>query len=121
MVDVRYDYQTKLVGLEKKAAFRPFLGDVIDNQEGCFCLTSGKGMLASKAPCIYHSLKSEIEIKSVRVGTEDAVFGILLLGFIAQLKIYLTCYFIKSVKRMSMKFIIVAFKKLTVTVVSIGS
>ena len=69
----------------------------------------------------FHSLKSEVEIKPVRVWTEDAVHGVLLIGFIAQLMISLTRFFVKPVKRMSTKFIIDALKKLTVTVVSAGN
>ena len=128
LVDVRYDYQTKLVGMDEEAALRLLLEDVIDGREGCFCLTSSKDMDAGEALRIYrskdaienlfHSLKSEIEIKPVRVWTEDAVSGVLLIGFIAQLMISLTRYFVKPVKRMSTKFIIDALKKLTVTVVS---
>jgi len=130
LVDVRYDYQTKLVGMDEEAALRLLLADVIDGREGCFCLTSSKDMDSADALRIYrskdaieklfHSLKSEVEIKPVRVWTEDAVFGVLLIGFIAQLMISLTRYFVKPVKRMSTKFIIDALKKLTVTVVSMG-
>ncbi len=40
LVDVRYDYQTKLVGMDEEAALRLLLGDVIDGRAGCFCLTS---------------------------------------------------------------------------------
>jgi len=122
LVDVRYDYQTKLVGIDEEAALRLLLEDVIDGREGCFCLTSSKDMAASEALRIYrskdaieklfHSLKSEVEIKPVRVWTEDAVFGVLLIGFIAQLMISLTRYFVKPVKRMSTKFIIDSLKKL---------
>ncbi len=46
------------------------------------------------------------------------MYGVLLIGFIAQLMISLTRFFVKPVKRMSTKFIIDALNKLTVTVVS---
>lgn len=131
LVDVRYDYQTKLVGIDEEAALRLLLEDVIDGREGCFCLTSSKDMDAAEALRIYrskdaieklfHSLKSEVEIKPVRVWTEDAVFGVLLIGFIAQLMISLTRYFVKPVKRMSTKFIIASLQNLTETVVSMGN
>jgi len=128
LVDVRYDYQTKLVGMDEEEALRLLLEDVIDGREGCFCLTSSKDMDAAEALRIYrskdaieklfHSLKSEIEIKPVRVWTEDAVYGVLLIGFIAQLMISLTRYFVKPVKRMSTKFIIASLQNLTLTIVS---
>jgi len=131
LVDVRYDYQTKLVGMDEEAALRLLLEDVMDGREGCFCLTSSKDMDAAEALRIYrskdaieklfHSLKSEIEIKPVRVWTEDAVHGVLLIGFIAQLMISLTRYFVKPVKRMSTKFIIASLQNLTQTVVSMGN
>lgn len=131
LVDVRYDYQTKLVGMDEEEALRLLLEDVIDGREGCFCLTSSKDMAAAEALRLYrskdaieklfHSLKSEVEIKPVRVWTEDAVFGVLLIGFIAQLMISLTRYFVKPVKRMSTKFIIASLQNLTETVVSAGN
>ena len=70
---------------------------------------------------LFHSLKSEIEIKPVRIWSEDAVHGVLLLGFIAQVMISLTRHFVRPAKRMSTKFIIAALQKLTVTVVSAGN
>jgi transposase len=128
LVDVRYDYQTKLVGMTEEEAKRLLLDDVIDGREGCFCLTSSRDMPASEALRIYrskdaieklfHSLKSEIEIKPVRVWTDDAVYGVLLIGFIAQLMISLTRHFVKPAKRMSTKFIIASLNYLTLTVVS---
>lgn len=131
LVDVRYDYQTKLVGMDEEEAFRFLLADVIDGSEGCFCLTSSRNMPAVEAQrlCrgkdaiekLFHSLKSEVEIEPVRVWTEDAVFGVLLIGFIAQLMISLTRYFINPVKRMSTKFIIASLQKLTLTLVSMGN
>ena len=131
LVDVRYDYQTRLTEMDEEEALRLLLADVIDGREGCFCLTSSRNMPAAEALRLYrgkdaieklfHSLKSEVEIKPVRVWTEDAVFGVLLIGFIAQLMISLTRFLVKPVKRMSTKFIIDALKKLTVTVVSMGN
>jgi transposase len=131
LVDVRYDYQTKLVGMDEEAALRLLLEGVIDGREGCFCLTSSRDTTPEEALRIYrskdaieklfHSLKSEVEIKPVRVWTEDAVFGVLLIGFIAQLMISLTRFFVKPLKRMSTKFIIASLQNLTETVVSMGN
>ncbi len=131
LVDVKYDYQTRLTDLPEAEALRLLLGEVVDGREGCFCLTSNRDMPASEALRIYrakdaieklfHSLKSEIEIKPVRVWSEDAVHGVLLIGFIAQVMISLTRHFIKPVKRMSTKFIIASLQKLTLTLVSAGN
>jgi len=130
LVDVKYDYQTRLTDLPEEEAFRLLLKEVVTGREGCFCITSNRDMPAAEALKIYrgkdgieklfHSLKSEIEIKPVRVWTDDAVHGVLLIGFIAQVMISLTRHFIKPVKRMSTKFIIAALQKLTLTLVSLG-
>ncbi len=120
-----------MTDLPEAERLRLLLGEVIDGREGCFCLTSNRDMPASEALRIYrakdaieklfHSLKSEIEIKPVRVWSEDAVHGVLLIGFIAQVMISLTRHFVKPVKRMSTKFIIAALQKLTLTLVSAGN
>ena len=130
LVDVKYDYQTRLTDLPEAEALRLLLQEVVTGREGCFCITSNRDMPAAEALRIYrgkdgieklfHSLKSEIEIKPVRVWTDDAVHGVLLIGFIAQVMISLTRHFIKPVKRMSTKFIIAALQKLTLTLVSLG-
>ena len=36
LVDVRYDYQTRLASMDEEAALRPLLDEVIDGREGCF-------------------------------------------------------------------------------------
>jgi transposase len=128
LVDVRYDYQTRLTELDDEEAFRLLLEDAFTGREGCFCITSNRDMPASEALRIYrakdaieklfHSLKSEIEVKPVRAWSDDAVHGVLLIGFIAQVMISLTRHFVKPVKRMSTKFMIASLKKLTVTHVS---
>jgi len=71
--------------------------DVVGRREGCFRLTSSRDMDASEALKIYrskdaveklfHSLKSEIEFRPPRVWSDDAVYGVLQLGLIAQLTI----------------------------------
>ena len=131
LVDVKYDYQTRLTDLPEAEALRLLLKEVVTGREGCFCLTSNREMPASEALRIYrskdtieklfHSLKSDIEIKPVRVWSEDAVHGVLLIGFIAQVMISLTRHFVKPAKRMSTKFIIAALQKLTLTLVSAGN
>lgn len=66
---------------------------------------------------LFHSLKSEIEVKPIRAWSDDAVYGVLLLGFIAQLMISLTRYFVTPVKTVSTKFIASSLQNLTVTLV----
>lgn len=64
-----------------------------------------------------HSLKSEIEVRPLRVWSENAVHGVLLIGFIAQMMISLTRYFVTPVSSVSTKFISNSLQNLTVTVV----
>lgn len=130
LVDVRYDYQTKLVDMDEEVALRLLFDEVVDGREGCFCLTSSRDMPAAEALRIYrskdaieklfHSLKSEIEVRPLRVWSEDAVYGVLLLGFIAQLFISLTRYFVSPVSGVSTKFISNSLQNLTETVVVSG-
>ena len=66
---------------------------------------------------LFHSLKGEIEVRPIRVWSEDAVFGVLLLGFIAQLMICLTRWTVLPARSVATKFIASSLQKLTVTVV----
>ena len=52
LVDVRYDYQTKLASMDEQEALRLLLDEVIDGREGCFCLVSSRDMPA--AGCAAH-------------------------------------------------------------------
>ena len=67
---------------------------------------------------LFNLLKSEIEVKPLRIWSEDAMYGVLLIGFIAQLFISLTQYFVTPVGSVSTKFIASSLQKSTVTVVS---
>jgi transposase len=61
-------------------------------------------------------MKNEIEIKPIRVWTDDSIYGALIIGFLAQLFISLIRYEIKGLKTTSTKFIINSLMNLTVTV-----
>jgi len=127
LVDVRYEYQTKLAAMDEEAALRLLFNEVVEGREGCFCLTSSSDMSAAEALRIYrskdaveklfHSLKSEIEVRPLRVWSEDAVYGILLVGFIAQMMVSLTRYFVSPVSSVSTKFITSSLQNLTLTIV----
>ena len=67
---------------------------------------------------LFHSLKIEIKVKPVWMWTEDPIYGVILVGFIAVLMIGLTRHFVEPVKRISTKFIIASSQNLTETVVS---
>jgi len=64
---------------------------------------------------IFHSLKNEIEIKPLRVWSENSINGALIIGFIAQLFISLMRYDFDELKHTSTKFIKKSLMNLTVT------
>jgi transposase len=66
---------------------------------------------------LFHSLKSEVEVRPIRIWSQDAVFGVLLPGFITQLMICLTRWTVKPASTVATKFIVAALRKLTLTVV----
>ncbi len=65
---------------------------------------------------IFNSLKNEIEIKPLRVWTDNSIYGALIIGFIAQLFISLIRFEIPELKHTSTKFIKMALLNLTVTI-----
>ena len=65
---------------------------------------------------IFNSLKNEIEIKPLRVWTDNSIYGALIIGFIAQLFVSLMRYEISELKHTSTKFIKKSLSNLTVTV-----
>jgi transposase len=128
LVDVSYEYQTKLTRMDEEAALRFLVEELRTGREGYFCLTSNRDMPPAEALAryrakdavekLFHSLKSEIEVRPIRVWSEDAVFGVLLLGFIAQLMICLTRLTVEPARTVATKFIASSLEKLTVTVVA---
>jgi len=60
--------------------------------------------------------KNGIEIKPLRVWTDNSIYGALIIGFIAQLFVSLMRYEISELKHTSTKFIKTSLSNLTVTV-----
>ena len=126
LIDINYEYQTKLEELDEKQA-RKLLGNKIFNgREGFFMLTSSEDLTLHEALMIYrkkdsvekimHSLKNEIEIKPLRVWSDKSIYGAILIGYIAQLIISLIRYDNKELKKTSTKFIKISLLNLTVTI-----
>ena len=65
---------------------------------------------------IFNSLKNEIQIKPLRVWSDNSIYGAILLGFIAQLFISLMRYEFEEIKHRSTKFIKKSLKNLTLTI-----
>ncbi len=63
-----------------------------------------------------HSLKNEINIKPLRVWSDNSIYGALLIGYLAHLIISLIRYDEPELKSYSTKFIKISLSNLTVTV-----
>ncbi len=104
--------------LPKKFRINNVLIDVAyfyHGREGFFCIKSSEDLTLQQAlqtyrkkdsiEKIFNSMKNEIEIKPVRVWSDDSIYGALIIGFLAQLFISLIRYEIKELKNTSTKFI----------------
>jgi transposase len=126
LIDCEYSYQTKLASLSDKEARAILKKASITGREGFFCLVSDMDLTLKETLTIYrlkdsvekifHSLKNEIEIKPLRVWSDNGIYGALILGFLAQLIISLIRFECKELKHTSTKFIKLSLMNLTVTV-----
>ena len=126
LIDVEYSVQTKLIELSEDEAVQLLEENIINGREGFFCLKSSKNLTLAEALLtyrkkdsiekIFNSLKNEIEIKPLRVWTDNSIYGALIIGFIAQLFVSLMRYEIPELKHTSTKFIKKSISYLTFTV-----
>ena len=126
LIDVEYSVQTKLIELTEDEAVKLLEENIINGREGFFCLKSSKNLTLAEALLtyrkkdsiekIFNSLKNEIEIKPLRVWTDNSIYGALMIGFISQLFVSLMRYEIPELKHTSTKFIKKSLSNLTVTV-----
>ena len=126
LIEIEYSFRTKLEELSDEEAIELLKASLINGREGFFCLKSSKDLTLEEALKIYrrkdsiekifHSLKNEIQIKPLRVWSDDSIYGAIILGFIAQLFISLMRYEFEDLKHRSTKFIKKSLKNLTLTV-----
>jgi transposase len=126
LVEATIEYQTKLKSLSENEAFELVKKATITGREGFFCLSSSKNLTLNEALKIYRekdsiekimqSLKNEINIKPVRVSSDNSIKGALLIGYLAQLIISLIKYDEPELKNYSTKFIKISLSNLTVTI-----
>jgi len=126
LIDVHYSYQTKLVEMSDQEALELLNEEIINGREGFFCLKSSRNLTPKEALEIYrkkdslekifNSLKNEIEIKPLRVWSDNSIYGAIIIGFIAQLLISLMRFEFEELKHTSTKFIKKSLLNLTVTV-----
>jgi transposase len=126
LIEIDYSFRTKLEELSDDEAIELLKSSIINGREGFFCLKSNKNLTLEKALEIYrekdsiekifNSLKNELQIKPLRVWSENSIYGAVLLGFIAQLFISLMRYEFEEIKHKSTKFIKKSLKNLTLTI-----
>jgi transposase len=126
LVDVVIEYQTKLQNLSNEEAFELVKKASITGREGFFCLMSSQNLTLNEALIIYrekdsvekimHSLKNEINIKPLRVWSDNSIYGALLIGYLAHLIVSLIRYDEPKLKSFSTKFIKISLSNLTVTI-----
>jgi len=110
--------------ISEEEAIKLLEEQVITGHEGFFCLKSSKNLTLKEALVtyrkkdsiekIFYSLKNEIEIKPLRVWSDASIYGVILVGFIAQLFISLMRYEFDELKHKSTKFIKKSLLNLTV-------
>ncbi|MBW2647976.1 MAG: IS1634 family transposase [Deltaproteobacteria bacterium] len=126
LVKATIEYQTKLKSLSKEQAFELVKKASITGREGFFCLSSSENLTLNEALITYrekdsvekimHSLKNEINIKPLRVWSDNSIYGALLIGYLAYLIISLIRYDEPELKNYSTKFIKISLSNLTVTI-----
>ena len=126
LIEIDYSFRTKLEELSDEEAIELLKASLINGREGFFCLKSNRDLTLEDALItyrkkdsiekIFHSLKNEINIKPLRVWSDDSIYGAIILGFIAQLFISLMRYEFEDLKHVSTKFIKKSLKNLTLTV-----
>ena len=118
LIDVEFSVQTKLVELSEDEALRLLEEKIITGREGYLTLPEVLLTYRKKDSIekIFYSLKNEIEIKPLRVWTDESIYGAILIGFIAQLFVSILRYEIAELKHTSTKFIKKSISNLTVTV-----
>ncbi|MDP4227942.1 MAG: transposase, partial [Bacteroidota bacterium] len=126
LIEIDYSFRTKLEELSDDEAIELLKNSIINGREGFFCLKSNKNLTLEKVLEIYrekdsiekifNSLKNELQIKPLRVWSDNSIYGAVLLGFIAQLFISLMRYEFEEIKHKSTKFIKKSLKNLTLTI-----
>ncbi|HOI18400.1 MAG TPA: transposase [Candidatus Woesearchaeota archaeon] len=131
LIDMKLSIQTKLPSLTEYEALEIVKKASINGREGFFCLTSSDDLTLEEALTVYrkkdsiekimHSLKNEVNIKPLRVWSDNSIYGALLIGYLAQLIISLIRYDYSELKNTSTKFIKISLSNLTVTFEKIKS
>ena len=124
LISLNVGVQGKLLSSDAES-FEYVRNALSNRREGSFKLECNENLTPSEVFSIYRrrdtveklvdSLKNHIDLKPMRVWSENSVKGTLLLCFLAQVIVSIIRYEMPELKRCSTKFIIDPLKKLTVT------
>jgi transposase len=127
LIKATISLQTKLSEISEDEATAILREKSITGREGFFCLVSDRDMDPREVRSMYRSkdiveklfssMKSDIGIRPIRTWTENGVYGVLLIGFLAQAMVSVTRFLVKPVSSLATKFITDPMQKLTVTVI----
>ena len=128
LIKATISLQTKLTEISEEEALSMLIEKGTTGREGFFCLVSDLDMDPREARSKYRSkdvveklfssMKSDIGIRPIRTWTDDAVDGVLLIGFLAQAMTSVTRFLCKPAASIATKFITDAMQKLTLTIVN---
>lgn len=125
LVEDKVELQQRLKGMSQKELTELLYEGSIDEREGFFLLKSSKNLTPKDALATYRSrdtieklmdsIKNTIQIKPVRVWTENAIKGAILIGFLAQLILALFQYDNEKLHKMRHSTILYSLRNLTLT------
>lgn len=125
VAELKLSLQQRLKPLGKEELVQRVLEKTITGREGYFLLKSSKNLTHDEALGCYRSrdtieklidsLKNTIRIKPVRVWTDDAIKGALIIGFLAQLILALIQYE-RNLQRTHPRTLLNSLRNLTLTI-----
>jgi transposase len=120
-------YTFPLTGLSREEAIDHALQLSITGKEGFFALVSNKDFSLHEAlrfyrekDCVeklFNSIKNEIHIRPTRCWTQEAIYGSILIVFLAQLVISMLRYKHALLRHVSTKFIMQSLKNFALTII----
>jgi len=125
LIDGKMVRQSRLSELGEEEAMRILEKKHVTGREGFFCIVSDRDMDPNEVRSAYRSkdiveklfssMKSDIGIRPIRTWTENGVYGVLLIGFLAQAMVSVTRFLAKPASSTVTKFITNSMQNLTLT------
>lgn len=126
VVEEKVELQQRLAGMSCKQLEEYLFEQSIDGREGFFLLKSSKDLTGKEALTTYRnrdaieklmdSIKNTIRIKPVRVWTDNAIKGAILIGFLAQLILAMFQYDNQNLHKYRHGTLLHSLKNLTLTI-----